>query len=248
MPLTPKQQRFVDEYLIDLNATQAAIRAGYSARSAAVEGARLLTNAKVGAAVAAAQSARATRTQITADAVLTRWWSIATADPNELIEQRRTCCRYCHGTDHRYQRTAEEWRRHEAYVAAQQCGDTAAASGIRDAEQAAEGPTWTLADPLGGPGFNATRPPAPDCPECHGEGVERTFVHDTRHLAPAARMLYAGVKVTKDGLQVLMQDQGAALVNVAKHLGMFTERVETRDLTLEALLDQIEPDGTADAG
>lgn len=42
--LTEKQQRFVDEYLIDLNATQAAIRAGYSAKTADVQGSRMLGN------------------------------------------------------------------------------------------------------------------------------------------------------------------------------------------------------------
>ena len=45
--LTAKQQRFCDEYLIDLNATQAAIRAGYSKRTAAASAARLLRNVKV---------------------------------------------------------------------------------------------------------------------------------------------------------------------------------------------------------
>ena len=45
--LTAKQQRFCDEYLIDLNATQAAIRAGYSPKTAAQAAARLLTNVKV---------------------------------------------------------------------------------------------------------------------------------------------------------------------------------------------------------
>ena len=45
--LTAKQKRFCDEYLIDLNATQAAIRAGYSARTANEQGARLLANVSV---------------------------------------------------------------------------------------------------------------------------------------------------------------------------------------------------------
>ena len=45
--LTPKQQRFVDEYLVDLNATQAAIRAGYSKKTAKEQAARLLTKANV---------------------------------------------------------------------------------------------------------------------------------------------------------------------------------------------------------
>lgn len=45
--LTPRQQRFVDEYLIDLNATQAAIRAGYSEKGATVRGSELLASRKV---------------------------------------------------------------------------------------------------------------------------------------------------------------------------------------------------------
>ena len=69
--MTPKQERFVAEYLVGLNATQAAIRAGYAKKSADVEGSRLLANAKVAAAVAAAQAKRSERTEITQDYVLT---------------------------------------------------------------------------------------------------------------------------------------------------------------------------------
>ncbi len=68
--MTPKQRRFVEEYLVDLNATQAAIRAGYAKSGASVEGTRLLSNAKVAAAVAAAQAKRAERADLTADEVL----------------------------------------------------------------------------------------------------------------------------------------------------------------------------------
>jgi len=56
MPLTPKQHRFVAEYLVDLNASQAALRAGYSARTAPQQGSRLLKNAQVQAAIAAQQA------------------------------------------------------------------------------------------------------------------------------------------------------------------------------------------------
>ncbi len=69
--ITPKQQRFVAEYLIDLNATQAAIRAGYSEKTAQPQSARLLSNAMVKKAVAAAQAERQERTEITQDYVLT---------------------------------------------------------------------------------------------------------------------------------------------------------------------------------
>ncbi len=68
--LAPRQERFVLEYLIDLNATQAAIRAGYSPRSAEVEGSRLLRNAKVAEAVACAKAERSARLGLTADRVL----------------------------------------------------------------------------------------------------------------------------------------------------------------------------------
>ena len=61
MPLTSKQQRFVDEYLVDLNATRAAVRAGYSNRTAKQQGQRLLTNADLQASVASALASRSER-------------------------------------------------------------------------------------------------------------------------------------------------------------------------------------------
>lgn len=70
MALTPKRARFVAEYLVDLNATQAAIRAGYSPRSAKVEGCRLLTNADVAAAIQDGKAAQFARAGISADRVL----------------------------------------------------------------------------------------------------------------------------------------------------------------------------------
>lgn len=84
--LTAKQARFVEEYLVDLNATQAAIRSGYAEKSASVEGARLLANAKVGEAVAAGLKARSERTKIDADWVLTRLAEEADADLADLYD------------------------------------------------------------------------------------------------------------------------------------------------------------------
>ncbi len=68
--MTPRQQRFVDEYMIDLNATQAAIRAGYSERTAAEQGSRLLRNVKVAAAIQAVQIEVSKRTEVTVDDVV----------------------------------------------------------------------------------------------------------------------------------------------------------------------------------
>ena len=85
MALTAKVQRFVTEYLIDLNATQAAIRAGYSAKTAAAQASRLLTNVKVAEAIQAAMKAREQRTGITQDRVLQELARIAFFDPRKLL-------------------------------------------------------------------------------------------------------------------------------------------------------------------
>ncbi len=87
MELTPKQARFVAEYLIDLNATQAAVRAGYSARTAASQGARLLKHGAVARAVHTAQHARAVRTEITQDRVLQELARIAFFDIRRLYRE-----------------------------------------------------------------------------------------------------------------------------------------------------------------
>jgi phage terminase small subunit len=78
--LTPKQARFVEEYLLDLNGKQAAIRAGYSPKTAEVQGSRLLGRPAVQAAVDAAIQARSRRTEVTADRVVTELAKIAFAN------------------------------------------------------------------------------------------------------------------------------------------------------------------------
>lgn len=85
--LTPKQARFVEEYLIDLNATQAAIRAGYSVKTAKQQGQRLLTNVDVAAALSAAQSARSERVRVNADWVLNRLTDEAVADLADILDE-----------------------------------------------------------------------------------------------------------------------------------------------------------------
>lgn len=84
-PLNEKQRRFVDEYLADLNATQAAIRAGYSKRTAAQQGWDLLRNPKVEAAIAEGKRERGARTQITQDRVLQEVARIAFLDLRKAL-------------------------------------------------------------------------------------------------------------------------------------------------------------------
>lgn len=78
--LAGRRARFVIEYLIDLNAAQAAIRAGYSARGATVAGTRLLADVSVQAAIAKAMETRLVRTEITQDRVLNELALLAFSD------------------------------------------------------------------------------------------------------------------------------------------------------------------------
>jgi phage terminase small subunit len=88
--LTPKQARFVDEYLIDLNATGAARRAGYSAKTANEIGSRLLTNVSVRSALSEAMKAREKRTQITQDRVLQELARLAFSDIRKAFNEDGT--------------------------------------------------------------------------------------------------------------------------------------------------------------
>lgn len=85
MALSPKQAQFVSEYLIDLNATQAAIRTGYSARTARQQAARLLADVNIAAAVELGLAERSKRTEITADRVLQELAKIGFADVRKLF-------------------------------------------------------------------------------------------------------------------------------------------------------------------
>jgi phage terminase small subunit len=83
--MTPKQKRFIAEYSIDLNATRAAIRAGYSKRSAAQIGERLLRNVEISTAVQKANDKILTKAELTAEEVIQRIWDNVKRceDPND---------------------------------------------------------------------------------------------------------------------------------------------------------------------
>ena len=217
------------EYLVDLNATQAAIRAGYSPRTANEQAARPLANVSVAAAIEKAMAERSQRTEITQDMVLERWWAIATADANDVIQFRRICCRYCYGKNFDYQ-WIDEAEFTQALMVARMAND---------AEKAKKKPgaLQPLPSDAGGFGFVRSDPPHPKCPKCRGEGTPDVYAHDTRHLKGNARLLYAGVKVTQSGFEMKVHDQMAALDKVARHLGMYKDKLEhdvTDDL-VEAL-------------
>lgn len=85
--LTPKQERFCQEYLIDLNATQAATRAGYSKKTANEQGARLLANVSVSSHINKLKLERSRNTGITAERVLEEIAKLAFFDPRKLLNE-----------------------------------------------------------------------------------------------------------------------------------------------------------------
>ncbi len=159
MALTAKQQRFVDEYLIDLNATQAAIRAGYSAKTADQQASRLLTNVKVREYLAQRQTDRAQRTEITQDMVLKELAKIGFSDIRKVVRWGETQVRMVDGE-----------------------GDE-----------------------------------PEDMVPYHGLALI-----DSAEVDDATAAAIAEVSQSRDGLKVKLHDKKGALVDIGRHLGMFT--------------------------
>lgn len=84
--LTEKQQRFVDEYLIDLNATQAAIRAGYSVRTANEQGAQNLAKLSIQQAISEKMAERSRRTGVNQDRVVLELAKIALVKMTDIVD------------------------------------------------------------------------------------------------------------------------------------------------------------------
>lgn len=86
--LTEKQQRFVDEYLIDLNATQATIRAGYSVKTANEQGSQNLAKLSIQQAIAEQMAERSKRTGINQDRVVLELAKIALVKMTDIVDSQ----------------------------------------------------------------------------------------------------------------------------------------------------------------
>jgi len=194
---------FAREYVIDFNGTQAAIRAGYAVKGAAVQASRLLTNAKVQEFVRRANSRNVERAERDGAAVVRRLHDMLMADPRELVSVYVSCCRHCYGLAHGYQFTLGE------YNAARE-------------KWLDEGKAIEKFDEKGGVGYDARRAPFPECPECFGEGVPRQVLKDTRHMSPRTVALYAGTRVGKNGaISIDMHSQLDVAEKLMRHHGQY---------------------------
>jgi hypothetical protein len=212
--LSPKMAKFVDLYLASYNPTQSYRDAGYSAKTenvAAAGASRLLRKVKTHPYYAARQAEMFKRTADVQNHTIGVIHAAAFADPREISELRRACCRYCYGVGNRYQHTPREMEhRLDEYAA-----ETIAA--------AAENKVLPPFDELGGLGYDKRLQPNPECPECAGEGYQYTYFHDSRTYSPAALALYGAVEETKDGIKVRVGDQKGYRELVAKIFDLHVE-------------------------
>lgn len=243
LELSEQMKMFVQELLVDMNQKEAAIRAGYSPKTAQMQSSRLMSYPIIQRAVKEAIAARGERTKIDQDRIIRRLWGISFADANALVQYRRTCCRHCYGEFHRYQRTAGEMEadeiEHRAFLIKAQ------KEGIKLEEKD------KVFDPKGGIGYDPRKDPVETCPECFGEGVGRMHVCDTRKLEGGNRDLYAGVKQTKDGLEIKMHDPKGHVELLMKHAGMLDQRLihaGDKENPLVALIKQMQGSALPVAG
>jgi len=219
--VTSAEQRFVDEYLSDLDARSAAARAGLDPAL----GPKFLARHNVQRAIANEKKRRASRTALDADKTLRRWVKLAEAKATELYQVYVPSCRYCWGVDGRYQFTKNELQRakleHQAAQREKHPDDTSLREDF---------------DEEGGDGYDRTRRPNPDCTECNGVGNEPfAVIRDTRDLSDAGLLLLDGIETKADGsVKVSLRNRNWAETMVARHLGMISEgrRIDTLDPTM----------------
>ena len=222
-PLTFKAELFVETLLADeqLDATRAYEAVYKCTHKAAQTGAsKLMADPRIIQRVEARKAERMKAAGLSAAEILAELRNVTTADPRDLMELRRGACRYCHGEGFRFHRTPAEYRRDmDSYIAEQ---EALARKGGAAGEKADV--LGLLFKVEGGIGYNRTREPHPDCPECFGEGVAYSFPKDSRTVSPAAARLFVGVKETKDGLEIKTRNVDKSVELMMRHAGMLSEK------------------------
>lgn len=210
--LTSKEQEFADRYSETLDPLNSAIDAGYSLKVARQVSYSWLKKPHLKPDLYQTcmylRHERIAKFHVESSELIRRQWLIATADPAELIDLVRVNCRHCWGENFGYQ-----WKEHEF--------EAAVAASERPGKDAPSFPDYG-----GGFGFSSIEDPNPECPYCHGQGHEEVRAKDQRDLSEAGRALLKGVKVAKNGLEVMMHDQQAAARLFAELAGYKIDRKE----------------------
>ncbi|HAP0139731.1 TPA: terminase small subunit [Escherichia coli] len=189
--ISDQQAKFAMLVARGKNLIEAYRLAGYEGTGnvASAAASRLLRNVKVYRVISWFRNQYQKRYTADLDLLVSQLMAIVQADPNQLAQFRRVNCRYCWGENHLYQ-----WRDIAEF-------DKAAAQASRDGKPEPE---------YGGLGFVDNAIPNPDCPKCCGEGTGQLYMADTTLLDGDARQLYAGAKLGKFGVEILLENKVAA--------------------------------------
>jgi len=209
--LTMAEWAFVSEYATDWKAGAAYRRAfDYDGPFSNQYAYRLLQKPSVKIEVDKLRQGVLTAARLRVEDVVNDALQVMTADPRELFEIRQAACRYCHGENHRYQRTQNEYENDQRK---------------------------TNFEHQGGMGFNPRLDPHPDCPECFGVGETVEELKDVRFLSPSAAALYFGGKRGKHGLEINLRSKDAARETLARFLGMNKETIKLQNVKASDLSD-----------
>lgn len=224
MALTVKEGNFVALFCAGTNATDAYAQTfnttGWKRQSISKRAWMLRNKPEVSQAIQQLLDEQRASMRFGLAELQQHWVDVILADPNELTKHRRVNCRHCWGTKHKYQ-----WRDQNEYAAkvAEALDHNAK---IEEKGNRSRAKPVAIPDSDGGFGFNRTRSPHPDCSVCAGEGEGDVYIGDTSKLSERGKALYAGVKVTRDGIQILMQDKQKAQDMLARTLGAFKDNVQ----------------------
>ncbi|HAM5008357.1 TPA: terminase small subunit [Escherichia coli] len=213
-----EQQMIFAQHVVDGKTRVDAYRlAGYKCdgENAYFAASQIYRNIQVRRYIHAIRNERQKRYAAELDDVIGQLTAIINADPNEISQYRRVNCRYCWGSDHKYQ-----WR------------DIAE---LLSAERKAESDGAAPPDTSGGIGFVDNADPNPECPRCNGEGVGEPFFADTRDLEGDARYLLQGVKLGKFGIEILTADKDSARKELARLILLRSTSERQAQLDIERL-------------
>lgn len=151
---------------------------------------------------------RARKIDVKAEDIIRYWLNLATADTRELTPI--VCCRYCYGIDFQYQYTLNEYRTERQRHLMKQ---------LRLPEH-----KRVEFDEQGGSGYDFTKDPNPNCPECHGRGEFNIRGLDLKNMSEQALSLFEGIKYSGRGYEVLRRDRSYAMTMLQRLLGYEVEK------------------------
>lgn len=229
-PSVDRREIFIRQYLVHKNASQAYRDAGYKDGPGTAQSAHaLLISPYVRERIAEEREKHLAALDVSVEHVLDRFKAIAFADAAAITEYVTSACRYCHGVDHHY-----HWRTQREL-------DEATAEAIKDSDRTGKPAVWP--DHHGGTGYTMNLLPHPECPECDGDGIRRVRFKDTRLMTPDERKLFAGVKQTQHGIEFKLNDQVAALKELAEHVQFYKARDDHNANALARAIAEIQDRG-----